>query len=143
MRLRECFEKGLLKRISKNKELAQRTFELGVSDLAEAEASFAQKSHVWAMVQAYTAMLNFARAVLFSDGIREKSHFCTVEYLRGNHREHYGDLIEKLDVLRRERHLTLYDSREHVTAEKVEERINWCREFYEKTVELLGIKPIK
>jgi uncharacterized protein (UPF0332 family) len=89
------------------------------------------------MVQAYTSMLNFARALLFSEGIREKSHFCTVEYLRHNYVTHYGDLIEKLDVLRRERHLTLYDSREHVTAEKVKERINWCREFHEKTKELL------
>lgn len=123
--------------MSKNKELAKRTMELAISDLAEAETSYSMESYVWATVQAYTSMLNFARAVLFSEGIREKSHFCTVEYLRHNYINHYGDLIEKLDVLRRERHLTLYDSRDHVTGEKVKERIDWCREFYEKTKELL------
>jgi uncharacterized protein (UPF0332 family) len=137
LNLRGCFEKGLLKRMSKNKELAKRTMELAISDLGEAEASYAMESYVWATVQAYTSMLNFARAVLFLEGIREKSHFCTVEYLRRNYINHYGDLIEKLDVLRRERHLTLYDSREHVTAEKVKERIDWCKEFHEKTKGLI------
>ena len=85
-------------------------------------------------------MLNLARAVLFSDGIREKSHVCTVEYLRKYHSDHYDDLIEKLDILRRERHLTLYDSREHITADKVRDRINWCKEFLKKTKELLKIQ---
>ena len=36
--------------------------------------------------------------------------------------------------------MTLYDSREHVTAEKVKERIDWSREFHEKTKKLF-LKP--
>jgi uncharacterized protein (UPF0332 family) len=125
--------------MSKNKELVERTFEMAVSDLSEAEISYSQESYVWAMVQVYTSMLNLARAVLFNDGIREKSHICTVLYLRRYHSKHYGDLIEKLDILRRERHLTLYDSREHVTAKKVKERIGWCKDFLKKTTVLLDL----
>jgi uncharacterized protein (UPF0332 family) len=137
MRLKDCFDKRLLLRMPRNKELVGRTLEMAVSDLSEAEISYSQKSYVWAMVQLYTSMLNLARAVLFNDGIREKSHICTVLYLRRYHSQHYGDLIEKLDILRRERHLTLYDSREHVTAEKVSDRIQWAKEFLEKTKVLL------
>ena len=137
MRLNDCFRKRLLLRMPKKSELIEKTFEMAVSDLSEAEISYKQQSYVWAMVQVYTSMLNLARAVLFSDGIREKSHVCTVEYLRKYHSDHYGDLIEKLDILRRERHLTLYDSREHITADKVRDRINWCKEFLKKTRELL------
>lgn len=140
MRLKDCFRKGLLRRVQKNREIAEKTIQMAENDLSEAESSYAKESYVWAMVQVYTSMLNFSRAILFSDGIREKSHVCTVEYLRVKHRKHYGDLIEKLDVLRRERHLTLYDSREHITARKVKERIGWCKEFQKKTRELLKVK---
>ncbi len=93
MRLKECFKKRLLLRMPKNKELVDKTFEMAISDLSEADISYSQKSYVWAMVQVYTSMLNLARAVLFSDGIREKSHVCTVEYLRRYHGKHYGELI--------------------------------------------------
>jgi uncharacterized protein (UPF0332 family) len=138
MRLKDCFEKRLLMRMSKNKELVEKTFEMAVSDLSEAEISYSQESYVWATVQVYTSMLNLARAVLFNDGIREKSHICTVLYFRRYHSKHYGDLIEKLDILRRERHLTLYDSREHINADKVRERVEWAKEFLKKTKELLN-----
>ena len=46
--------------------------------------------------------------------------------------------IDKLDVLRRERHLTLYDSRDHISKERVNERMVWCMDFYQKTIELIG-----
>lgn len=140
MRLKDCFKKRLLLRMPKNRELVDKTFEMAISDLSEAEISYKQESYVWAMVQVYTSMLNLARTVLFSEGVREKSHVCTVEYLRENHGKHYGDLIEKLDILRRERHPTLYDSREHITAKKVEERIDWCKEFLEKTKIVLNLE---
>ena len=138
MRLKDCFEKGFLKRIPKNVDIAEKTFDLAKSDLSEAESSFRSGSLVWSSVQAYTSMLNSARALLFFIGVKEKSHYCTVEYLRKYYYEYYGDLIDKLDTLRRERHLSLYDSREHVTAEKVSERIGWCKEFLKKTEELLS-----
>lgn len=140
MKLKDCYEKGLLKRVPKNQDIVKKTIEMGNSDLSESESSFKSSSYVWASVQAYTSMLNLARAVLFSDGIKEKSHYCTVEYLRYHYYEHYGDLVDKLDTLRRERHLSLYDSRDHVTAEKVSERIGWCKEFLRKTLELLENK---
>ncbi len=137
MRLKDCFEKGLLRRVPKNPDIVRNTMEMAESDLVEAQTTYSSGSHVWAVVQAYTSMLNCARAILFFNGIKEKSHFCTVEYLRANYYRDYGDLIDKLDTLRRERHLSLYDSRDHVTSEKVQERIEWCKDFFEKTKEIL------
>ena len=37
MRLKDCFEKRLLLRMSKSRELIEKTFEMAVSDLSEAE----------------------------------------------------------------------------------------------------------
>jgi len=139
MRLKDCYEKGMLKHIPKNREIIEKTIEMAKSDLEESERTHSNGSYVWSSVQVYTSMLNFARAVLFSDGIKEKRHYCTVEYLRYHYWDHYGDLVDKLDILRRERHLSLYDSRDHITSEKVLERINWCKEFSKKTYVLLDM----
>jgi uncharacterized protein (UPF0332 family) len=94
MRLKDYYEKGLLRRVPKNLEIVKKTLEMAENDLVEAKTTFSSGSYVWAAVQAYTSMLNCARAILFSDGIKEKSHFCTVKYLRANYYEEYGDLID-------------------------------------------------
>ncbi len=140
MKLRDCYKKGLLKRVPKNNDIIKKTIEMAESDLSEAVSTYTSGSYVWASVQAYTSMLNLARAVLFSDGIKEKSHYCTIEFIRYHYFDYYGDLVDKLDTLRRERHLSLYDSRDHITKEKVWERIGWCKEFLKKTQELLEKK---
>ena len=140
MRLKDCYKKGLLKRVAKNPDIVEKTLEMAKNDLSESEKTHTNGSYVWAAIQAYTSMLNLTRAVLFSDGIKEKNHYCTIEYLRYHYYDHYGDLVDKLDIMRRERHLSLYDSRDHVTFEKVSERIGWCKEFLKKTMELLEQK---
>ena len=137
MKYEDCYKKGLLKKVAVDKGIIDNLLEMAGSDLEEAERSYGSGSHVWASVQVYAAMLNLARAVLYSDGIKEKSHYCTVEYIREHYSSHFGDLVNKFDVLRRERHLTLYDSREHMTAEKAAERLEWGKQFKTKTDGLL------
>ncbi len=39
-------------------------------------AGYAQQRHKWATIQAYYAMFHAARALIFSRGYREKSHYC-------------------------------------------------------------------
>jgi uncharacterized protein (UPF0332 family) len=138
MKLDDCYKKGQLKKMAKNPELVENALQMARDDLAASEQTFSNDHYVWATIQAYTSILNMARAILFSDGIRERSHFCAVEYLRTHYREHFGDLIEKMDILRRERHLSLYDSRDHITPGNVNERIQWAKMFLEKTDELLS-----
>lgn len=61
------------------------------------------------IVAAYSGMFQVARALLYSEGITEKNHYCVVLYLR---REHMGDLgpelIGWLDQYRVERHNWFY-----------------------------------
>jgi uncharacterized protein (UPF0332 family) len=137
MRLKECFDKRLLTRIPKNPDIIAKAVKMAEEDLVEAERSYTDGRYAWATVQAYTSILNMARAVLFNDGIKERSHVCTVQYLRSRFSKHFGELIDKMDILRRERHTTLYDSRSHITEEKVKERIQWSREFMMKAKELM------
>jgi len=52
--------------------------ELGVAqdDLAEAEAGYERGSYKWSTIQSYYAMFHAARALLYSQGYREKRHHC-------------------------------------------------------------------
>lgn len=61
--------------------------------------------HEECLVASYSAMLMAARALLFRDGIIEKSHYCVILYLRDIYNEKIGEgPISWLDVYRVERH---------------------------------------
>lgn len=137
MSLADCYRKGQLKRIDKDPEIVSRTLKMADQDIEVARRSFENEEYTWASVQVYTSMLNYARALLFNNGIREKSHYCVVEYLRSNWTDELGDLIDKLDVMRRNRHLTMYDSRDHISTADVNKHLHWCEEFSIKIHQLL------
>ena len=52
--------------------------EIGLADhdLAATKRSGEAGEHKWATVQAYYAMFHAARALLYAEGYREKSHYC-------------------------------------------------------------------
>jgi len=82
MRLRECFEKRLLRRERPDLERCRRSVQVAEAKLAQAEKAFDHGLIDAAIILAYTAMFHAARALLFRDGVIEKSHVCLVEYLR-------------------------------------------------------------
>jgi len=46
------------------------------SDLLDAKASYENQRYKWSTIQAYYAMFHAARALIYSRGYREKSHYC-------------------------------------------------------------------
>ena len=111
MRLNECFRKRLLRRERPDLERSKRSIEVAEAKLNEAERAFGYGLLDATVVLAYTTMFHAARAVLFKDGIVEKSHVCLIEYLR----EKYvrtgrlsESLVNTLDSIRVDRHETLY-----------------------------------
>ena len=73
-----CLDKKKLYRSDAAKALAGKEFKSATDDLADAEMSLSQKRCKWATIQAYYAMFHAARALLYSRGYRERSHFCVV-----------------------------------------------------------------
>jgi uncharacterized protein (UPF0332 family) len=97
---KNCLDKKKLYRSDAAKALAGKEFTSAGDDLAEAELSLSQKRYKWATIQAYYAMFHAARAMIYSRGYRERSHFCVVAGI-----EHlFGD--EKLIDLKWVRALT-------------------------------------
>lgn len=82
MRLDECFKKRLLRRERPDLEKCKRSIEVAAAKLDGAQRTFKHGLPDATVVLAYTAMFHAARAILFRDGVVEKSHICVVEYLK-------------------------------------------------------------
>ena len=81
---KECIEKELLKKIPPSEENCTRSLNKAKKWLEEAEKSFENKIYQSSVLSSYLAMFHSARAILFRDGYREKSHYCVARYLEEN-----------------------------------------------------------
>ena len=79
---RRFVEEGKLTGISIDRKLVLKEIEGAVSDLAEAKDSLLRKKFKWATVQGYYSMFHSARALVYSEGFREKSHYALFVALR-------------------------------------------------------------
>jgi uncharacterized protein (UPF0332 family) len=79
---RRFVEEGKLTRISIDRKLFIKEVEGAISDLEEAKDSLLRKKVKWATVQGYYSMFHSARALVYSKGFREKSHYALFVALR-------------------------------------------------------------
>lgn len=126
----DCLKRGRLKRRVIDDSIFQRSMTMAKEDIDSAKGSLQQENWAWAIIQAYSSMLNVSRAILFRDGYVEKSHYCVVEYLRYHYYDDLEDHIERLDLMRKERHQILYDSRDTINKRSAETRVIWAEEYY-------------
>lgn len=109
MRLEDCFKERLLRKIKPDREKAKRSLEVAKGKLKMGKEALDKGLLDASLIYAYTSMFHSARALLYKDGIQEKSHVCVVLYLK----EKYANsipyyLIQSLDYFRKERHEALY-----------------------------------
>ena len=125
----ECFEKGLLKRITKSKSLALQDISQAEFFLNEAFDLINIKKEEMASIAMYNAIFHAARALLYFDGIKEKSHYCLQKYIEEKY-EKKGlltpDDLSLFDLLRGIRQEVQYN----VTRVKFEQNL---AELYDKT----------
>ena len=105
----DCLNFRLLRKISPDKGKSQRSLDIAKARIKEAEKALQLKVYTYAIVEAYTAMFHSARALLYKDGIQEKSHYAIYVYLK----EKYSSkiplpVINFLNIHRTERHEALY-----------------------------------
>ena len=93
-----------------------------------------------AVSSAYLAVFHAARAVLFRDGVREKSHYCIGLYLQRYVEE--GSLEEDwpmlFDRIRSVRHADQYSFMAKPTEEEVQAGIDLAEKFIERMEKLLN-----
>ena len=111
MRIKDCYEKGLLRKRRPDPGKSERAMELAYKDLERAGRLMESEFYMESRLLSYTGMFQAARSLLFKDGVFERSHVCVVEYLKKNYvNNHILDItfVNWLNTLRVARHESLY-----------------------------------
>ena len=79
---KQCLENKKLASFARGKKLVKKELSVARSDLADAKAGYENGRHKWSTIQGYYAMFHASRALVYSQGYREKSHYCLAVALR-------------------------------------------------------------
>lgn len=142
MNIKECFENRLLRRGRADVLKSKKAIDISKRNLVKAKRLCKHGFYSEAIVAAYTSMFQSARALLFKDGVFERSHFCVIEYLKENYvKKHLISVehIHSLDVYRTQRHEALYGL-EEISHEKSEadDSIEKAMSFINKVSQILN-----
>lgn len=74
----DCLKRNKIFKFAVARGLVHRELETAREDLKTAQESLECHNNKWATIQAYYAMFHTARALLYSRGYREKSHYCLI-----------------------------------------------------------------
>ena len=107
--IEDCFKFRLLRRIEPDKEKTEKSLEISKQRLNEAERAIELKIFQYAILESYMSMFHAARALLYKEGVQEKSHFAIFIYLK----EKYSGkiplhILNFLNIHRIERHEAMY-----------------------------------
>ncbi len=79
---KQCLENEKLIPFARGKNLVKKELSVAKNDLSDAKAGYENERYKWSTIQAYYAMFHAARALVYSQGYREKSHYCLAVALR-------------------------------------------------------------
>src|SRR4030042_437617 len=134
----DCFKRGLLTKVQPSKEKGMESIKRADQWIGEAEKNVTVDAHDSCIASAYMGMFHVARAVLFRDGIREKSHYCIARYL-----EKYVDedsleeeWVVLLDRIRDVRHQDQYTLYHHTTEEEADSVLKSAKQFVQRIKKL-------
>lgn len=73
---KRCLDSGKIVPFPGGKKLVQKELSIARSDLSDAREGFGAQRYKWSTIQGYYAMFHAGRALVYSRGFREKSHYC-------------------------------------------------------------------
>ncbi len=135
-----CIKEGLLRSIPSSKEKAEGSLNAALRWLDEAEKDLIGEAFNSSVLSSYLAMFHSARALLFLDGYREKSHFCIARYLEEKYVKKKlleSKWVELLDHYRELRHNDQYSISFFATKDEAENALKTAKEFIERMSGLL------
>jgi len=109
MNIEECYKNRMLRKIPQDPKKAKRSLEIAENKLKTAKEAFEKELYGPTIIYGYTSMFHSSRALLYKDGVQEKSHICLVYYIKENYSKKIPPyLINSLNSFRKERHESLY-----------------------------------
>lgn len=107
--IEDCLKFRLLRKINPDKDKYNKSLEIAKSRLNEAEKALKMNFFKFAILEAYMAMFHSCRALLYKDGVQEKSHYAMYIYLKEKYSNKIPlNVINLLNIHRTERHEAMY-----------------------------------
>ena len=139
--MKECFASRKLRRIRPDLLKARKSLDAAAGKLERAKALQEDAHNDAALLYAYSCMFGAGRAILYRDGIQEKSHYCLAKYLEKEYVKKGKIDAEAntiLNAFREERHAIMYGFEEvEVRSEEAKEAISTAEKFLQKAKELI------
>ncbi len=132
MKIERYFKEGLLRRGRIDKNEIKGSLELAERFLERANGNIKIRYFDVAFTLAYNSMFHSARALLFSFGVKERSHFAMIEFLKEKFKDEgrISRFLTILDSYRMSRHAIQYRG-EFCSELDAKEAIKDAKEFLE------------
>lgn len=141
--LDNCFKRKLLIKTKPDKELARKSIRQANHFLKKVNKYLSLEDAETVSIHLYYAYFHAVRALLFKDGIKERSHYCTLVYLEYIYSKNKKISEEELNILR-----ALKESRQEIQyglvldntlpLESLKEYSQKCKDFIRKIEDLLS-----
>ena len=140
MKAGECFQKRLLRRTKPDPLKVTKALEIAEIKKERAQDLFENDFFEESIVSSYTSMFQAARALLFHDGVIEKSHACVGAYLKEYYSSMLGqDKINWLDTYRLERHESFYGlEKSNIDEDEAKDALEKSEKFLKKVQRILS-----
>jgi uncharacterized protein (UPF0332 family) len=136
---RKLLEKRKIIRIQPDEKLVAKEIEAAEADLAVARISCERKDFKWATIQGYYSIFHSARALAFSKGYREKTHYALLMILKEVLYNELGNsFIRLFEDSMHVREDADYDMK--FSGKSALDIIEGAEDFLEKAQEILKIK---
>lgn len=128
----KCLKQGLLRKIPRSKQKSESSIKTAEKWIDESKKNLDSESYNSCLISSYLVMFHSARAILFSDGYREKSHACISRYLD----EKYvktglldREFVDLLDHHRELRHQDQYGFQFAITNDECNDAVKTAERF--------------
>jgi uncharacterized protein (UPF0332 family) len=134
----ELFNKRLLRKIPVDKEKVNLSIKIAEKKLNEAKRLSESGFFSNALLSSYTSMFHASRALLYKEGVQEKSHYAVYFYIK----ERFSgkipmSLINSLNHYREIRHNILYGEESEIEEDDSENSIIDAEDFLEEIKKII------
>ncbi len=138
MNLEQCFSEGLLRPFKFERDAIEKEISVSKRYILDVNKCIREEMYDLAVVAVYTSMFHAARAILFRDGFKERSHICLIEYVREKY-PYLNEFVKVLDIYRESRHAALYGIDVNFIKEDATYGMKVAEKFIERVEEEIGI----
>jgi uncharacterized protein (UPF0332 family) len=129
MSIEKLFNEGYLKIIPRSPERVKKSLNVSERYLSEAKKSLKVEAYEVSIMGAYSSIFHSARAILFNDGVSERSHFAIYEYLKEKHKLLGIGYVNSFNLYRKLRHSVAYGLDSVVGKDDAKGAIDFAEEF--------------